>query len=100
MNKAKVQIKKEYGDYTQKKYLFWTDLEDLNAGDILTVHTQYGIQLAIFVEYTEEDFEPTKFILDRVSGIKVIERIKEQKDKLIKSKLDEVNEFIKKVYAL
>ena len=47
MNKAKVQIQKEYGDYTDKMYIFYTDIIGLRAGDIVTVLTKYGIQLAV-----------------------------------------------------
>ena len=51
MNKARVQIQKDFGDYTDKMYSFYTDFNDLKAGDIVTVLTAYGIKLAVFVEY-------------------------------------------------
>lgn len=100
MNKAKVKIQRDYGDYTNKTYIFWTDIEDLRAGDIVTVLTQYGIQLALFVEYDTSNYEPNNFLINRISGSTIILRKKELKDKLINSKLKEMNDFIAKIHAL
>lgn len=100
MNKAKVQIQKGYGDYTDKFYIFYTDIEDLRAGDIVTVLTAYGIQLAVFVEYDTSDYEPNNFLINRISGSTIVLRKKELKDKLINSKLKEMNDFIAKIHAL
>lgn len=100
MNKAKVQIQKGCGDYTDKFYIFYTDIEDLRAGDIVTVLTAYGIQLTVFVEYDTSDYEPNNFLINRISGSTIVLRKKELKDKLINSKLKEMNDFVKRVYAL
>lgn len=100
MNKARVQIQKEFGDYTDKMYSFYTDFNDLKAGDIVTVLTAYGIKLAVFVEYDNSKYEPNNFLIDKISGSEIILRKKELKDKLINSKLKEMNDFIAKIHAL
>lgn len=100
MNKARVQIQKGYGDYTDKFYIFYTDIIGLRAGDIVTVLTKYGIQLAVFIEYDNSNYEPNNFLIDRISGSEIILRKKELKDKLINSKLKEMNDFIAKIHAL
>lgn len=100
MNKARVQIQKDFGDYTDKMYSFYTDFNDLKAGDIVTVLTAYGIKLAVFVEYDTSKYEPMNFLLHKISGSKITSRKKELKDKLINSKLKEMNDFIAKIHAL
>lgn len=100
MNKARVQIQKDFGDYTDKMYSFYTDFNDLKAGDIVTVLTAYGIKLAVFVEYDTSKYEPMNFLLHKISGSEIILRKKELKDKLINSKLKEMNDFIAKIHAL
>lgn len=100
MNKARVQIQKDFGDYTDKMYSFYTDFNDLKAGDIVTVLTAYGIKLAVFVEYDTSKYEPMNFLLHKISGSKITLRKKELKDKLINSKLKEMNDFIAKIHAL
>ena len=100
MNKARVQIQKKFGDYTDKMYSFYTDFNDLKAGDIVTVLTAYGIKLAVFVEYDNSKYEPNNFLIDKISGSEIILRKKELKDKLINSKLKEMNDFIAKIHAL
>lgn len=100
MNKAIVKIQRDYGDYTNKTYTFWTDIEDLKAGDIVMVLTQYGIQLALFVEYDKSKFEPNNILLFKISGPKITIRKKEVKDKLVNSKLKEMNNFLAKIYEI
>lgn len=100
MNKAIVKIQRDYGDYTSQTYTFWTDIEDLKAGDIVMVLTQYGIQLALFVEYDKSEFEPNNILLFRISGPKISFRKKEVKDKLVNSKLKEMNNFLAKIYEI
>lgn len=100
MNKVRVQIQKDFGDYTDKMYSFYTDFNDLKAGDIVTVLTAYGIKLAVFVEYDTSKYEPMNFLLHKISGSKITSRKKELKDKLINSKLKEMNDFIAKIHAL
>lgn len=100
MNKARVQIQKDFGDYTDEMYSFYTDFNDLKAGDIVTVLTGHGIKLAVFVEYDNSKYEPNNFLIDKISGSEIILRKKELKDKLINSKLKEMNDFIAKIHAL
>lgn len=100
MKKAKIKIKKDYGNFTERNYTFWTDMDDLKKGDVVTAFTKYGLQIGVFVRYTDENFEPNNFLIEKLSGVMVSMRIKEQKDALVRQKLDETNEFIKQVYAL
>ena len=100
MKKAKIKIKQSYGDFTERNYTFRTDMDDLHPGDVVTAFTKYGLQIGVFVRYTDENFEPNNFLIEKLSGVMVSMRIKEQKDALVRQKLDETNEFIKQVYAL
>lgn len=100
MKKAKIKIKKDYGNFTERNYTFWTDMDDLKKGDVVTAFTRYGLQIGVFEKYTEENFEPNNFLIEKLSGVMVSMRIKEQKDALIRQKLDETSEFVKRVYAL
>lgn len=100
MKKAKIKIKQSYGKFTERNYTFWTDMDDLHPGDVVTAFTKYGLQIGVFVRYTDENFEPNNFLIEKLSGVMVSMRIKEQKDALVRQKLDETNEFIKQVYAL
>ena len=100
MKKAKIKIKKDYGKFTDKTYIFWTDMDDLNQGDVVTAFTEYGLQIGLFVCYTDENFEPNNFLIEKLSGVKVSMRIKEQKDALIRQKLDETSDYVKRIYAL
>lgn len=100
MRKANIKIKQSYGNFTERNYTFWTDMDDLHPGDVVTAFTKYGLQIGVFVRYTDENFEPNNFLIEKLSGVMVSMRIKEQKDALVRQKLDETNEFIKQVYAL
>ena len=100
MNKARVQIQKDFGDCTDKMYSFYTDFNDLKAGDIVTVLTGHGIQLAVFVEYDNSKYEPNNFLLHKISESSISLRKMELKEKLVDSTLKEMNDFVKRVYAL
>lgn len=100
MKKAKIKIKQSYGDFKERNYTFWTDMDDLHPGDVVTAFTRYGLQIGVFQKYTDEIFEPNNFLIEKLSGVMVSMRIKEQKDALIRQKLDETSEFVKRVYAL
>ncbi|TKW64084.1 MAG: hypothetical protein DI638_02165 [Gemella sp.] len=100
MKKAKIKIKKDYGNFTERNYTFWTDMDDLKKGDVVTAFTKYGLQIGLFVSYTDENFEPNNFLIEKLSGVMVSMRIKEQKDALIRQKLDETSDFVKRIYAL
>lgn len=100
MNKARVRIQKEFGDYTDKMYSFYTDFNDLKAGDIVTVLTGHGIKLAVFVEYDNSKYEPSNFLLHKISESSISLRKMELKEKLVDSTLKEMNDFVKRVYAL
>ena len=99
MNKARVQIQKNFGDYTDKMYSFYTDFNDLKAGDIVTVLTAYGIKLAVFVEYDTSNMN-YELLLHKISGSSISLRKMELKEKLVDSTLKEMNDFVKRVYAL
>jgi len=81
-------------------YSFYTDFNDLKAGDIVTVLTAYGIKLAVFVEYDTSKYEPMNFLLHKISGPSITLRKMELKEKLVDSTLKEMNDFVKRVYAL
>lgn len=100
MKKAKIKIQKDYGDFTKESYIFWTDMDALNQGDIVVASTRYGLQIGLFVGYTDSSFEPNKFLIEKISGVMVSMRKKEQKDALIRGKLDETSDFVKRIYAL
>lgn len=100
MKKAKIKIKKDYGNFTSETYIFWTDMDDLHPGDVVTAFTKYGLQIGLFVSYTDSSFEPNNFLIEKLSGVMVSMRIKEQKDALIRQKLDETSDFVKRIYAL
>lgn len=100
MKKAKIKIKKDYGNFTERNYTFWTDMDDLKKGDVVTAFTKYGLQIGVFEKYTDENFEPNNFLIEKLSGVMVSMRIKEQKDALIRQKLDETSDFVKRIYAL
>ena len=100
MKKAKIKIKQSYGNFTERNYTFWTDMDDLKKGDVVTAFTKYGLQIGVFEKYTDENFEPNNFSIEKLSGVMVSMRIKEQKDALIRQKLDETSDFVKRIYAL
>ena len=100
MNKARVKIQKDFGDYTDKLYSFYTDFNDLKAGDIVIVLTGYGIKIAVFVEYDTSKYEPNNFLLNKISEPSISLRKMELKEKLVDSALKEMNDFVKRVYAL
>ena len=100
MKKAKIKIKQSYGNFTERNYTFWTDMDDLKKGDVVTAFTKYGLQIGVFKKYTDENFEPNNFLIEKLSGVMVSMRIKEQKDALIRQKLDETSDFVKRIYAL
>ena len=93
MKKANIKIKQSYGDFTERNYIFWTDMDDLHPGDVVTAFTKYGLQIGVFVRYTDGTFEPNNFLIEKLSGVMVSMRIKEQK-------LDETSDFVKRIYAL
>lgn len=100
MRKAVVRIKAKHGDFSNKKYIFWTDIKNLKKGDLVTVQTRYGLQIALFYEYSEDCFLPENFVIDKISGERFEERIKEQKDKLIRDVLDGTHDLIKYISRL
>lgn len=100
MKKAKIKIKQSYGNFTERNYTFWTDMDELKKGDVVTAFTKYGLQIGVFEKYTDENFEPNNFLIEKLSGVMVSMRIKEQKDALIRKKLDETSDFVKRIYAL
>ncbi|MFA6941449.1 MAG: hypothetical protein WCQ54_10825, partial [Clostridiaceae bacterium] len=43
---------KEMGD---KKYSYFTDIEDLDWEDVVVVETRYGLKTAVFMNYLEDN---------------------------------------------
>lgn len=100
MRKADIRIKGNFGELTNSIYVFYTDFEDLERGDVVLVFTKYGVQLGVFVEYNTSKYEPDNFILGKVTNDLITDKINKQKDLLIKDKIEEMSQFVKKIYAL
>lgn len=83
MKIASVKIKCNYGELSDKEYYFHTSMHNLNKGDVVTVFGQYGLQLAVFEKYVEPKFFPKCFVIDRISGKNIVEKIAEQKSLLL-----------------
>ena len=83
MKIASVKIKCNYGELSAREYYFHTSMYNLNKGDVVTVFGQYGLQLAVFVKYVEPDFFPKCFVIDKISGKNIVEKIAEQKSLLL-----------------
>jgi len=79
MNIAKVRIKGIDGDLSPEK-TFNTDILNLKKGDMVLVFKDKGIELAIFEGYSERNVGTTGFVIDKVSGDRVEQRLKEQRE--------------------
>ena len=53
---------------------------NLKQGDILLVFKDRGIELAVFEEYSKRKVDTTGFVIDKVSGDRVEQRLKEQRE--------------------
>lgn len=61
-----------------KHYFFFTDIDNLQVGDILVVDTANGLQIVKFVEYRSLDDiiqKPTKWVVQKVDLTKHRERM-------------------------
>lgn len=96
MKIASVKLKCDYGELSSKEYYFHTNIYNLNKGDVVTVFGQYGIQLAVFEKYVDTEFFPKCFVIDRISGKNIVEKIAEQKTLL----LHDLDKQRKKILAL
>lgn len=79
MNTAVVRIKGIDGDLSAEK-TFNTDILNLKKGDILLVFKDRGIELAVFEEYSKKRVDTSGFVIDKVSGDRVEQRLKEQRE--------------------
>ena len=79
MKLAIVRIKGIDGDLSPEK-TFNTDILNLKQGDILLVFKDRGIELAVFEEYSKRKVDTTGFVIDKVSGDRVEQRLKEQRE--------------------
>lgn len=96
MKIASVKIKCNYGELSAREYYFHTSMYNLNKGDVVTVFGQYGLQLAVFEKYVEPNFFPQCFVIDKISGKNIVEKIAEQKSLL----LHDLEDQRKKILAL
>jgi hypothetical protein len=85
MKIASVKIKCNYGELSAREYYFHTSMYNLNKGDVVTVFGQYGLQLAVFEKYVEPNFFPKCFVIDKISGKNIVEKIAEQKSLLLRN---------------
>lgn len=61
-----------------KRYFFFTDIDNLQVGDILVVDAANGLQIVKFVEYRNLDDvvqKPTKWVIQKVDLTKHRERM-------------------------
>ena len=85
MKIASVKIKCNYGELSAREYYFHTSMYNLNKGDVVTVFGQYSLQLAVFEKYVEPNFFPKCFVIDKISGKNIVEKIAEQKSLLLRN---------------
>lgn len=76
---AEVRIKGFEGDLSEVIHFFHTDIENLKRGDIVLVFGWYGLELALFENYTISEMNPKGVIIDKVSGDRVKIRVYEQR---------------------
>ncbi|MCW6085150.1 MULTISPECIES: hypothetical protein [Clostridium] len=93
-----VERSTEIGD---KRYSYFTDIEDLDWEDIVIVETRYGIKTAIFMNYIESDNpaadKANAWIIEKVDTSKLenkkarMRKLQDVKNKLMerKAKLEE-----------
>lgn len=79
MELAVVRIKGIDGDLSSEK-TFNTDILNLKKGDIVLVFKDRGVELAVFEEYSRRKVDTTGFVIDKVSGDRVEQRLKEQRE--------------------
>lgn len=79
MNTAVVRIKGIDGDLSPEK-TFNTDILNLKKGDMVLVFKDRGIELAVFEEYSKKKVDTTGFVIDKVSGDRVEQRLREQRE--------------------
>lgn len=74
-----------------KQYQFVTDIQDLQIGDVVVVHTANGYKTAFFVKYDETSvFENPKWIVQKVNtDSHKVKLERERKAKIIKKKMEE-----------
>lgn len=76
---AEVRIKGFEGDLSEDIHYFHTDIENLKRGDIVLVFGRYGLELALFENYSISELSPKGVIIDKVSGNRVKIRVYEQR---------------------
>lgn len=76
---AEVRIKGFEGDLSEDIHYFHTDIENLKQGDIVLVFGRYGLELALFENYSISELSPKGVIIDKVSGNRVKIRVYEQR---------------------
>ena len=79
MKLAIVRIKGIDGDLSPEK-AFNTDILNLKKGDMVLVFKDRGIELAVFEDYSRRKVDTTGFVIDKVSGDRVEQRLKEQRE--------------------
>jgi hypothetical protein len=76
---AEVRIKGFEGDLSEDIHFFHTDIENLKRGDVVLVFGRYGLELALFENYSLSELHPKGVIIDKVSGKRVKIRVYEQR---------------------
>jgi len=84
-----MEMSKELGD---KRYSYLTDIEDLDWEDTLVVETRYGMRVAVFMNYLEENSAAAKkasaWIVQKVDSSQVeLSKVKHKKLQDVKNKL-------------
>lgn len=74
-----------------KRYQFVTDIQDLQMGDVVVVHTANGYKTAFFVKYDETTiFDNPKWIVQKVdTDSHKVKLERERKARIIKKKMEE-----------
>mgnify|MGYP000934216804 CR=1 FL=1 len=76
---AMVRIKGFEGNLSNDIDYFHTDIENLKRGDVVLVFGRYGLELALFEDYSLLEMHPKGVIIDKVSGSRVKIRVYEQR---------------------
>ena len=75
----RLELKVLRGELSDDIHFFHTDIENLKRGDMVLVFGRYGLELALFENYSISELSPKGLIIDKVSGDRVKIRVFEQR---------------------
>lgn len=85
------------GNYTEKFYSFFTDIDDLAVGDYVVCDTVNGPALGTVMKVDVTN-KATKWVIDKVSMDAHLERLKrEEKKRVLKAKLYEMKKDLEEI---